>query len=410
MSVAVRGGQQSLMDGTVRAAGTVGQRLGWKVTGQYLTADDFEPDPDASTHYYGSPHFEGNLIEDYGVESKKAEGFLYYRFADGWQARVGGGWSENDNFGLTNNGRNHIRGWQVNFQTAQVSSEHWYAQFTRTGNDAGKTYQLNQLAAGTAAMEEVDPPALDPIREALKFVDRGELYDSEIQYHNEFAGVEVTTGAQYRQYRPDSDGTFLADANDEDIDATELGGYLQLDTRLLGDRLRLVGAARVDNHSNYDTQFSPKAAAVFTVAPAHNVRVGYNRAFKSPTVLEKAAPLARSGRPRTRRGRPMRTCCPRIRGASVSRPGISLPPPVRTTDWLGRLSKPAASRQARTSSRISSTRGRMMPMRSDRVMVRRSRSQSPLAPPSSMTSRSSMPVATTPPWNVLIRSAVSQGT
>jgi iron complex outermembrane receptor protein len=41
----------------------------------------------------------------------------------------------------------------------------------------------------------------------------------------------------------------------------------------------------VDEHSEYDAQFSPKAAMVYTVAPSHNVRVGYNRAFKSPTIL-----------------------------------------------------------------------------------------------------------------------------
>ncbi|HTN25152.1 MAG TPA: TonB-dependent receptor, partial [Solirubrobacteraceae bacterium] len=51
-------------------------------------------------------------------------------------------------------------------------------------------------------------------------------------------------------------------------------------------RLRLAAAARVDTHSLYETQLSPKVAVQYEVAPQHNVRVGYNRAFKSPTVLE----------------------------------------------------------------------------------------------------------------------------
>jgi iron complex outermembrane receptor protein len=97
--------------------------------------------------------------------------------------------------------------------------------------------------------------------------------------------IDIVTGGQLRDFQPDSDGTFLADANDEDISATEVGGYVQLDYRPT-DKIRLNTAARVDNHSNYDTQFSPKAALVYTVAPNQNVRVGFNRAFKSPTVLE----------------------------------------------------------------------------------------------------------------------------
>jgi iron complex outermembrane receptor protein len=130
---------------------------------------------------------------------------------------------------------------------------------------------------------------LPAFREANRFVDKGELWDSELQYNNSFqvggGSLELVTGGQYRRFLPDSDGTFLADAIGRDIDATEIGGYLQLDYRPT-DRLRINTAARVDNHSEYSTQFSPKAAVVYTVAPSQNVRVGYNRAFKSPTVLE----------------------------------------------------------------------------------------------------------------------------
>jgi len=290
VGVALRGGQQDLIDGTIRAAGTVNDRFGWKVTGQYLDATDFAPSQEGVAHNYGSSLHESQLIDDYSISSVRAEGTLYYRFADGWTAQGGYSFSENDNFGLTNNGRNHIRGWQVQQQYAQVSSNNWFGQVTRTTNDAGDTYQLNAVAVGAGAqvdngvpLDEVDFAAL---RAANAFVDRGELIDSELQYSNTIGGVGVTTGLQLRRYNPDSEGTFLADAAGEDISATEFGGYLQLDRRFLDNRLRLVGAARVDDHSNYDTQFSPKIAAVYSVTPSHNVRIGFNRAFKSPTVLE----------------------------------------------------------------------------------------------------------------------------
>ena len=290
LSLALRGGQQDLIDGTVRAAGVVNDNFGWKLTGQYLDATDFEPSRDGVAHNYGSSLHESQIIDDYSISSFRAEGTLYYRFNNGWMIQGGYSFSENDNFGLTNNGRNHIRGWQVQQQYAQLSSDNWFAHVTRTANDAGDTYQLNAVAVGAGAqvdagmsLDEVD---IQSLREANAFVDRGELIDSELQYRNTVGGVDVTTGVQLRQYNPDSEGTFLADAAGEDISATEIGGYLQLDRRFLDDQLRLVGAARLDDHSNYDTQFSPKVAAVYSFTPTQNVRTSFNRAFKSPTVLE----------------------------------------------------------------------------------------------------------------------------
>lgn len=293
LSLAARTGERSLIDITGRAAGTVGS-WGWKVTGQYLEADDFEPSREEGLHNYGTTIFEGDVLRDLGgyhIRSAKLEGFLYYRLGP-WQAKAGAGYSTNDNFGLTNNGRNHIRGWEVQYQTVEVSHPNWYAQFTRTKNDAGRTYQLNAVvqaaAAQVAAGVPLDQVDLGALREASKFVDRGALLDGEVQYRQSlpFLQGRVVAGVQVRRYLPDSDGTFLADAGGEDLSATEVGGYAQLDLRLLPDRLRLVTAARIDRHTNYSTQFSPKAALVYTVLPGHNVRFGYNRAFKSPTILE----------------------------------------------------------------------------------------------------------------------------
>ena len=300
LALDVRGGGNRLLDVNGRVAGTISENFGFKVTGQYLNAEDFQPpqpaatnaDPRDRTHTYGTPFAEEQIVNDYDVTSIRTEGGLYYQFLDGWQAEVTAGFSENDNFGLTNNGRNRILGWQVNYQNAQVSSENWYAQFTRTANDAGDTYQINgtaQAAAGVLAenpsltLNDLDLAAL---KDANGFTDKGELLDSEIQYRNTFGSLDVTTGVQWRKFNPDSEGTFLADASGEDISAREIGGYIQFDYRFLDDRLRLNTAARLDDNSNFGTQFSPKAAVVATVAPNHNVRFGYNRAYKSPTILE----------------------------------------------------------------------------------------------------------------------------
>lgn len=305
VSLVARAGNQDLVSGAARVAGTVADRLGYKVNAEYMQASDFQPDRDQrftgadgvtrSPHFYGTdtapgatPVFEGDLVGDYDLRSAKADGNLYYRAGD-WQAKGSYGFSDTDGFSLTNAGRNHLRGWQVQYQTLELSGPSWYAQLTRTASDAGKSYQLNRLAAVVSQMggaEALDQAELEAQRDMIAFIDQSQMMDAELQHHRLIGPLRATAGAQYRIYLPSSDGTYLSDA-DESIQATEIGGYAQLDLPLLADeRLRLVGAGRIDHHSDYSTQLSPSAAVVYAVAPLHNVRLSYNRAFKSPTILE----------------------------------------------------------------------------------------------------------------------------
>jgi len=52
------------------------------------------------------------------------------------------------------------------------------------------------------------------------------------------------------------------------------------------DVVKLVAAARWDESGLHPAQFSPKAAAVFTLRPGQTVRVGYNRAFQVANYTE----------------------------------------------------------------------------------------------------------------------------
>ncbi|MBN1208753.1 MAG: TonB-dependent receptor [Myxococcaceae bacterium] len=290
-SVALRGGTQQLVDVSARVAGTAAQDFGYKVTGQFVRGTDFTPNRDQPTHYYGSSAnplvFEGDLLEDYDVLSAKAEGFLYYRLGD-WNFKGGYGFSLTDGVTLTNSGRNHLRGWQVHQQTVSASHPNWFAQVSRTYSNAGGTYQLDRLAGVVQTNGGVpsDLSSLDPIKDQIKFIDQSQLIDSEVQYQNQFAGLKLITGLQLRVYNPSSKGTYLADVDGKELNATELGGYVQGDYSLMRDKLRLVAAARIDTHSNYSAQFSPKVAVVYNVGQNQHLRVGYNRAFKSPTILE----------------------------------------------------------------------------------------------------------------------------
>src|SRR5262245_23432107 len=281
-AVTLRGGTRDLASGAGRVAGTIGDTAGYKLNGEFLRARDFTPD--RATHSWGGI-YEGDLLPNFDISSMKTDGTLYYKAGD-WLASAGGGISDSTGFSTTNAGVNHLRDWLVNYQTAQLSGPHVYAQVTRTGSDAGKTYQLDRLARTVGAMGGVpsDPAQLDALRDKITLVDKSSMVDSELQLREELGGVKATIGGQYRYYTPRSHGTYLDDAT-APIVINEAGSYIQLDT-MLWQRLRLAGATRLDHHSIYGTQISPKAAIQYEVAPSHNIRIGYNRAFKSPTILE----------------------------------------------------------------------------------------------------------------------------
>ncbi|MDZ7681255.1 MAG: hypothetical protein U5J63_05940 [Fodinibius sp.] len=234
VTVATRVGNQELFDVTYRAAGTVNNSFGWKITGQYMQAVDFKPQREDSLHFYqpagtqptsANTVFERDVVEDYDVGATKINGSLYYQAGD-WKVTGTYGWSSTDQFSLTSNGRNRIEDWKVNYQTLQVSSSNWYAQFTRTGNEAG-SYQLNQVVPAVQAQVNAGTPInqvdIESIRESVAFIDDTEIYDSELQYNNTFAGVEIVTGIQYRNFLPESQGTYLEDGAGQDI-SRELWG------------------------------------------------------------------------------------------------------------------------------------------------------------------------------------------
>jgi outer membrane receptor for ferrienterochelin and colicins len=94
----------------------------------------------------------------------------------------------------------------------------------------------------------------------------------------------VVYGASYRNTRVNTSGTLMSPENDDRSD-DYYSGYGQVEYRLL-PQLRIVGAARVDDGSLFDTQFSPKGALVFSPSESHSFRFSVNRAFQTPNYSE----------------------------------------------------------------------------------------------------------------------------
>ncbi len=298
VSAAVRAGEQSLVDLNLRYAETFDDRWGVKLTGEFLDGDEFDsenyftvaganqstltPAQLAAAIANGTAFREDGIAET-NVTSKKAEVTGYYK-GDGLKFSATYGWSTNDGFGVTNVGRNRIQGWEVSYLQAKLSNKHWYFHAVETENDAGETYAIHSVPALLAAGQ-----SLEQARVGAKFIDRSKLTDAELQYRTTVAETDLALGGSWREYAPDSQGSYLDDfvvnGQHTDISRVDTGVYLQVDKRFFDQRLRLNAAARYDESDEYSGQFAPKVGLTYNQG-VHYFRVSYNQAHMIPEVIE----------------------------------------------------------------------------------------------------------------------------
>jgi outer membrane receptor protein involved in Fe transport len=131
--------------------------------------------------------------------------------------------------------------------------------------------------------------SLDPqvaLSSGAPLEERSDIFHIEGQQNWNFSGDRgrVIYGASYRNTRVNTSGTLMNLINDDRSD-DYYSGYGQVEFRLT-PKFRLVGAARVDDGSLFDTQFSPKGALVFSPNENHSFRFSVNRAFQTPNYSE----------------------------------------------------------------------------------------------------------------------------
>jgi outer membrane receptor for ferrienterochelin and colicins len=131
--------------------------------------------------------------------------------------------------------------------------------------------------------------SLDPqvaLSSGAPLEERSDIFHIEGQQNWNFSGDRgrVIYGASYRNTRVNTSGTLMNLTNDDRSD-DYYSGYGQVEFRLT-PKFRLVGAARVDDGSLFDTQFSPKGALVFSPNENHSFRFSVNRAFQTPNYSE----------------------------------------------------------------------------------------------------------------------------
>ncbi len=284
-TVEVSGGSRSFRDVQFRQAGEFGGRFGYKVTGEYQAADDWE-----NVNFYapiaaGAPAAR-ELGTDWKTNVARGSGALVYYFPTAGRLEFNAGASKSNGIGQTSVGRNQLVDWQYRHGQLKYSHPNWFAQVYRTQSLSGDTYQLNGFAQNRLRFPTISE---DSVKHLSDFPAEGNMTAAELQGTVAPAmlnGVRFTYGGQFRRDRVSSMRQWLVDRKTgEDIETDQRGVYTQVEAPVTS-WLRLVAAGRYDKHTNYDAQFSPKAGVLWTPVEDQTWRLTFNRAFKSPTTLQ----------------------------------------------------------------------------------------------------------------------------
>ena len=230
-------GERSLRHTSVRHAGLLNDRLGYKISGKYYTGTEWD---------YTDP------------EEVKAQSLR--------QAEIDAGGDlpplETRDPETSNQSIELRLDWQYNYAQLRLLYRDWFFQTFRNWSDAGDTFML---------------------RTVVPVVDRSYLDVFQAQHTSRVGQRQrFTYGIDVLLTRPDTDGTIMG-RNEDDDDLNEVGGYVQSETAL-DEMLDLVLALRYDYHSRLeDPELSPRAALVYKPGKTRTLRLTFNRAFSTPT-------------------------------------------------------------------------------------------------------------------------------
>ncbi|MGQ0767439.1 MAG: TonB-dependent receptor [Gemmatimonadota bacterium] len=283
------GGERSLLRGSFRTAGLFTPSVGYKISGEYLSASEWESatardtlgnrldqfDPGEPDLYPSAapPGRRGQPVErDFDVRKYSGEARLDIRPSARTEFVSTLGYSKLGS-ALEYTGANG---------TAQGKNWTYVSlqQRARIGRFFGQVF-LNNNNAGND--DSLDTEGTFLLRSGQPIVDKSRVFAAQLQHGASFWGdrQDFVYGLDYIWTNPRTGGT-INGRNEEDDNVTEVGGYIQSTTQL-SEKFDFIGAVRLDQNNRVEgSQFSPRAALVFRPNATNNFRVTFNRAFSTP--------------------------------------------------------------------------------------------------------------------------------
>jgi iron complex outermembrane receptor protein len=288
-TVSIDGGSQSIVRAGLRTAHTFGDKVGVKLSGEYMQGQDFRyTDPSEPTTFptQAPPGRRGQPnVRNFDVGRYTGEARL------DWRPRGANGDLEFiTTYGFTNvmngmeltgaNGTAQIKGWTYQNIQQRVRWGRLFAQAFINTSDAGNA---DSLSTGNTFLLGSGQP----------IVDKSRVMSAQIQHGFTSGKLDVTYGADYIATRPNTGGT-INGRNEARGDVDEFGGYVQGKYKL-SNTVELLAALRVDDHSQLEGPFfSPRAALLWKPNANETWRVTYNRAFNTPANFSFFLDLIRS--------------------------------------------------------------------------------------------------------------------
>ncbi|MFQ5641302.1 MAG: TonB-dependent receptor domain-containing protein, partial [bacterium] len=269
-TLSVGGGQRSVLIGTIRHAGVLSDKIGYKFSLQYYKGDDF-PSIDSTEVIARLDAINKGANPDtlrigariLDIVSTNFDSRFDFRFSPDLKFIVNGGFSKGDNIEITNQGAAQAQNSSFRYLQGRLIYKNFFLQ---------------------AFMNKIDTGERDTyfLRTGDFIINKSSLFVTQAQHHFSLGSQSFTYGVDVLLTRPDSEGT-VNGRNEDDDDVNEIGAYLQSETNL-SSKFKLVTAARIDDHNRLDgLNFSPRAALVFKPTPTNNFRFTFNRAFSTPT-------------------------------------------------------------------------------------------------------------------------------
>ncbi|MGH7678637.1 MAG: TonB-dependent receptor [Gemmatimonadaceae bacterium] len=270
-TVTLDAGERSLFRGAFRTAHVLTPKVGIKLSGEFLTAKDFEytdpGEPDSLTR--GGVRVLNE--RDFDIQKFNGEARLDLRPREGMELITTAGMSQiGSGLELTGaNGTAQVKNWRFLNLQQRLTWNRLFVQAFVNSSDAGNK-------------DSTDLTGTYLLRTGQPIVDQSQVFSVQAQNGYDWGTrFKFTYGADYIFTNPTTFGTI--NGRNEDIDdMVEYGAYVQ-GTAALNSRFDFIGAVRADQHDQIEgTFFSPRAGLIFKPNQTQNVRATYNRGFNTP--------------------------------------------------------------------------------------------------------------------------------
>ncbi len=254
-TVSISGGERSFFMGEFRHAGVSSNgKLGYKLTGTYGQADDWELDPD-NEHDAQQITVDGPRDNEYMKSNVNLS--AEYRFSETGSLTANAGYSSLKATVLSGVGTVQADGYGYTYGQLRLNVDNFFAQVYLNRNDGGDSFVYGAF------------PVIDFSTQLVG--------QAQYDWANASGRQNITVGGDFEMIRPDTEGTIQTD---DGID--ELGAYLQSTTKLT-NKLDFTAAIRADYASIGDKEvnISPRAAIVFKPNNSNSFRFTFNRAYSS---------------------------------------------------------------------------------------------------------------------------------